>query len=189
MFAEYAYRELMQAYKRPATADEMESVRRRLAIMIEEQTILLTRQWHQDHPDQVPEFQDLLSIQQRSSMTADELLTAQYREELLMVVGDEPEAEQEQPTAPDTRPLSQRWVEDLEHVDASEESLALVDALWGHRAPRWVVLAASLIEVWTIEGRRLPDSLDDELVQEVERLVDARAAAGDALMSSLRTEA
>lgn len=110
MFAEHAYRELIQAYGRAVTADEMERVRRRLAIMIEEQTILLTRQWHQDHPDQVPEFQDLLSIQQRSSMTADELLTAQYREELLMVVGDEPEAEQEQPTAPDTRPLSQRWV-------------------------------------------------------------------------------
>ncbi len=122
-------------------------------------------------------------------MTADEMLAAQYREELLMVVGEEPEAEPEELTAPDTRPLSQRWVEDLEYVEASEESLALVDALWGHRAPRWVVLAASLIEVWTIEGRRLPDGLDDELVQEVERLVEARAAAGDALMSSLRTEA
>ena len=157
--------------------------------MIDEQTILLTRQWRQNHPDEEPEFHDLLSIQQRSSMTADELLTSQYREELLIVVGEGSEAEQEQPTAPDTRPLSQRWVEDMEHVDASEESLALVDALWGHRAPRWVVLAASLIEVWTIEGRRLPDGLDDELVQEVERLVDARAAAGDALMSSLRTEA
>ena len=181
MFAEYAYRELMQAYKRPATADEMESVRRRLAIMIDEQTILLTRQWHQDHPDQVPEFQDLLSIQQRSSMTADELLTAQYREELLMVVGDEPEAEQEQPTAPDTRPLSQRWVEDLEHVDASEGSLALVDALWGHRAPRWVVLAASLIEVWTIEGHSLPQRPDDEQARQVEALVGQRADAERAL--------
>ncbi len=56
MFAEYAYRELMQAYKRPATADEMESVRRRLAIMIDEQTILLTRQWHQDHPIRCQRF-------------------------------------------------------------------------------------------------------------------------------------
>lgn len=189
MFAERAYRELMQAYGRAATAVEMESVSRRLASMTEEQTILLTRQLREDHPDQVPDFQDLLSIQQRSSVAADDLLTAQYREELLMVVGEEPEAEHEEPTPPDTRPLSQRWVEDLEFVESSEESLARVDALWGHRAPRWVVLAASLIEVWTIEGRRLPDTSDDELVQEVERLVDARAAAGDALMRSVRTEA
>lgn len=177
MFAEYAYRELMQAYGRAAEADEMESVSRRLAIMTEEQTVLLTRQWRQDHPDKVPDFQDLLSIQRRSSMSADELLTAQYREELLMVVGKKPEAEQEEPTPPDTRPLSQRWVEDLEFVTGSDESLTLADRLWRSKTPHWVVLAASLIEVWVIEGRRLPQTVTDAAAKEIEKLVAARVLA------------
>ena len=33
MFAEHAYRELIQAYGRAVTADEMERVRRRLAVL------------------------------------------------------------------------------------------------------------------------------------------------------------
>lgn len=186
MFAECAFRELMQAYGRAATAEEMEAVSQRLALMTEEQTVLLTREWRQNHPHQVPEFQDLLDIQRRSAMTADETLTAQYRDELLMVSGVEADVEFEEATSPDTRPLSQRWLEDLDFVEGGQQSLTLADSLWSHRTPRWVAIAASLLEVWTIEGQRLPDSLEDERAREVEQLVDAWQAAQDVLLRSLK---
>lgn len=179
-------RELRAMQGVAVTAEEMASVDRQLAMLIDEQTLLLTRRWRQDNPDQVPQFADLLNIQRWAAMTADELLTAQYREELLMTVGESPETEQEQ-TPPDARPLSQRWVEDLEFVQGSTASLDLAERLWSHQPPLWVAVAASLIEVWTAEDQQLPESVDDERARQVERLVDARVAAEIELRQSMTT--
>lgn len=179
MSVQDAVRELRAAQGRELTPEERESVDHQLARLIDEQTGVLSRQWRQDNPGEEPQFEDLLKIQRWAAQSADEILTAQYREELLTLMGNDPEIDE--PTQPDERPLLQQWVEAVEFVVGSDESLELALRLWSHKPPSWQVVAASLIEVWTIEGHSLPQRPDDEQARQVEALVGQRADAERAL--------
>ncbi len=180
------HRELAVQLDRPqfedwvtAEADRLEML---VAQLLPDREAAEIQRWRDQNSGQYPDFLTStgLRTQARASLV-ETVLTNEVWE------GYTPAPEQQETPQLDLRSGMDRWLtEDAE--SASREMERLAEAIWAARSPKFRVWGEHLLQARAIDGLRLPDESDRELIEELTTTVQ-NALDEDAQRDAVRAAA